>query len=136
KGIALSQYYFPGERPISARITVVTSRYCLLTGLRCFSFKHSDSSSASQSASAHPTWAPRTDVSGVFLAHGGKAQRFARRSRECAMSQGNGKVKVKMVAEFVTQGAQECTERGDIFPYCCPHPDANQHCFRMIVSEE
>ena len=46
------------------------------------------------------------------------------------------KLKVEMVAEFVTQGAQECTVRGDLFAHCCPHPNANQHCFRVIISKE
>src|SRR5439155_9397221 len=41
-----------------------------------------------------------------------------------------------MVAEFVTQRDQECTERGDLFPHCCPHPDANQHCFWVVIPEE
>jgi len=43
-----------------------------------------DSCAASRSANALPPLAPRTVSLVVFLAHGGKAQPLARKSRECA----------------------------------------------------
>ena len=43
---------------------------------------------------------------------------------------------IEMMAEFVTQRAQECTERSDFFPHSRPHPHADQHCFESVVAEK
>src|SRR5437870_2678249 len=41
-----------------------------------------------------------------------------------------------MVAELVAERAQECAERGDLLPHCCPHPYPDQHGPRVVVAEK
>ena len=43
---------------------------------------------------------------------------------------------IEMVAEFVAEGAQECSERGDLLPHCRPHPHADQHGLGAVVPEK
>src|SRR5881398_3905762 len=41
-----------------------------------------------------------------------------------------------MEAELVAERAQECAERGDLLPHCCPHPNPDQHGLRVVVAEK
>src|ERR1700757_4951064 len=43
---------------------------------------------------------------------------------------------IEMMAEFMAQGAQECAEGRDLFPYRRSHPHPDHHCFRGVVSEK
>jgi hypothetical protein len=45
-------------------------------------------------------------------------------------------LEIEMVADFVTQCAQERSEGSDFFAYRRPYPDPDQHGFGTIVSEE
>ena len=45
-------------------------------------------------------------------------------------------LEIEMVTELVTEGAQECAERRDLFANCRPHPHANQHGVWGVVAEE
>src|SRR6266567_3294423 len=41
-----------------------------------------------------------------------------------------------MVTKLVAEGAQECTERGDLLTHCCPRPYPDQPGFRVVVAEQ
>ena len=43
---------------------------------------------------------------------------------------------VEMMAEFVTERAQERAVRGDVLAHSRPHPHPNQHGFRIVVTEQ
>jgi len=43
---------------------------------------------------------------------------------------------VEVVAEFVAEGAQECSERGDLLTHRRPHPHPDQHGFGIVVPEK
>ena len=45
-------------------------------------------------------------------------------------------LKVEVVAEFVAEGAQECSERGDLLTHRRPHPHPDQHGFGIVVPEK
>ena len=45
-------------------------------------------------------------------------------------------MKIEVVAEFVAERLEERAERGDVFAYCCPHPQADIHSAGVIVAEQ
>lgn len=45
-------------------------------------------------------------------------------------------LKIKVVAELMAQGVQECSKGRDFLPHRRPHPQPNQHAFGIVVSEE
>jgi hypothetical protein len=45
-------------------------------------------------------------------------------------------LKIKMVTELVAEGAQERSERGDLFPNRRSHPYPDQHAFGSVVSKK
>jgi hypothetical protein len=45
-------------------------------------------------------------------------------------------LKIQMVAELVTEGAEECPEGRDLLADSRPHPHADQHGFWSVVSEQ
>ena len=45
-------------------------------------------------------------------------------------------LEIQMVAEFVANRAQECTERRDLFAHRCPHPHSDQHALGSVIPEK
>ncbi len=99
-------------------------------------FTHRDSCAASRSASVLLTAAPRTGASAVFLAHGGKAHPPARRNREYATSQQNGKAENPDDGRIRGRVCSRMYERSDLFEHCGPHPNPDQHRLGLIIAEQ
>src|SRR5437899_12796963 len=68
--------------------TLLWNHYHSLTVCGCPYFRYSDSSSASQSASARLLWAPRIAAFAVSPVHDGRASLCVHRIRECATNHG------------------------------------------------
>ena len=43
---------------------------------------------------------------------------------------------VEVLAEFVTERAQECSKGRDLLTHCRPHPHSDQHGFGIVVTEQ